>query len=357
MCRLDSRQRKKQHTERLEDEKKQYTALLNELEEELAEAKIVMDEWGRKEQQYQQYIENLQMEKEEMVRAHTLETGDLRKKVSVLTEHVQKMESTAMSAAPSSQGFNAEYNDIDSLTMDGAWDSISFLNDFPAEEVKPEVAQSLVSAKKADTAVVGEQEKPAAQGLLVMLLLFGAYIASTGTSSSIPRMSDDVRAASTTLLEDMFKDAGVPQTASGIVEAATSIPSGDSWSVSGPGQLHPDVMSNFGASNLGDFADALSHPSEQQKNEQLFGLSAAQYHGVSSPDYMRNAPVPPTSPSRRNLADTLAAMRGNSKQSASEVYTRSLLWDQVPRDVVRNFAKMVSEHSRNDQEGSDDPVG
>ena len=33
----------------------------------------------------------------------------------------------------------------------------------------------------------------------------------------------------------------------------------------------------------------------------------------------------------------------SSKGSASEVYTRSLLWDQIPSDVVRSFAKMVVE--------------
>src|SRR5664279_5147865 len=89
---LDSRQRKKQHTERLEDEKKHYTAMINDLEEELGEARTSLDDWARKEQSYQQYIENMQLEKEEMVRNHTLESGDLRKKVSVLTEHIQRLE-------------------------------------------------------------------------------------------------------------------------------------------------------------------------------------------------------------------------------------------------------------------------
>jgi hypothetical protein len=37
-------------------------------------------------------------------------------------------------------------------------------------------------------------------------------------------------------------------------------------------------------------------------------------------------------------------MRSSAKQSsAAEVYTRSLLWDQIPSDVVRTFAKMVAE--------------
>jgi len=38
-------------------------------------------------------------------------------------------------------------------------------------------------------------------------------------------------------------------------------------------------------------------------------------------------------------------MRRDSKESAAEVYTRSLLWDQVPADVVRDFARMVGQHN------------
>jgi hypothetical protein len=334
--------------------------MLGELEEELAEAKIVIDEWARKEQQYQQYIENLQMEKEEMVRAHTLETRDLRKKVSVLTEHVQKMESTAMSAVPSSTGFTADYSDIDSLTMDSAWEGISFLNDFPAEaEVKPEV--SLVPTKKPET-VLSDQDKPTAQGLLMMILLIGAFVASKGSAPSLPRVSEDVRAASATLLEDVFMDAGVPHvtthTTSGVVEAVAPLPSGDSWSGTTSGQLHSNDIVGFSSSNLGDFADTLAQPTEEQKHEQLFSLTPAQYNGVTSQDFLQRPPVQSTSQGRRNLAETLAAMRSNSKQSAAEVYTRSLLWDQVPRDVVRNFAKMVSEcNSGNRQDVCEDSVG
>lgn len=354
---LDSRQRKKQHTERLEDEKKHYTALISELEEELAEAKLAMDEWARKEQQYQQYIESLQLEKEEMVRAHTIETGDLRKKVSVLTEHMQKMESTNMSAMPSSTGFATEYSDIDTLTMDGgAWDSISFLNDY-ALEAEVKVEQAVVPAKKAENAMLADTEKPvAAQGLLLMLLLFGAFVASKGSSPSIPRMSDDVRAASATLLEDIFKDAGLPPTSSSIADVSTPMPSGSAASWSMMPSTTSTSSSNLGGqamvgvtSTLAELTDSLTQPSEEQNHEQIFSLSAAQYDGVASQDFLQNKPAHSTSAGRRNLAETLAAMRLNSKKSAAEVYTRSLLWDQVPTEVVRNFAKLVSEcNSRND---------
>lgn len=357
---LDSRQRKKQHTERLEDEKKHYTALITDLEEDLAEAKLALDEWARKEQQYQQYIENMQMEREEMVRAHTIESGDLRKKVSVLTDHIGRLESTAMSAVPSSTGFSADYSDIDSLTMDGAWDNISFFNDFPVEpEVK--VENSLVPASKAskkpENSLLSEPEKPAAQGLLLMLLLFGAFVASKGSSPSIPKMSDDVRAASATLLEDIFNDAGVQQSSS-VSEAIPPLPSSTSWSTTPVQSLgtHSQSMVGVPSSTLGDLADTLAQPTEQQHNEQLFSLSAAQYNGLTSHDFLdHNPPQRSTSQGRRNLSETLAVMRANSsKKSAAEVYTRSLLWDQVPSEVVRNFAQLVSECSaRNEQELND----
>jgi len=351
---LDSRQRKKQHTERLEDEKKHYTSMINDLEEDLAELRASEETWIRKELQYQQYIENMQLEKEEMVRNHTIESGDLRKKVSVLSDHIQRLESTAMSAVPSSTGYTADYSDIDSLTMDSAWDNISFLNDFSTDaEVK--VENSLIPTKKVESSLlsISDPEKPAAQGLLLMLLLFGAFVASKGSSPSIPQMSDDVRAASATLLEDIFKDAGVPQSASGVsvTEAVAPLPSGSSWSTNPISSLGGHDMVGVTSSTLGDLADSLAQPTEEQHNEQLFGLSAAQYNGLNSQDFLEHTPTRSTSQGRRNLGKSLAAMRSNSKKSAAEVYTRSLLWDQVPSEVVRNFAKLVSEcNSRNGQD-------
>lgn len=65
---LDSRQRKKQHTERLEDEKKQFTEVIGQMEQEMDELKVQMEQLLREKQQYTQYIETLNLEKEEMIR-------------------------------------------------------------------------------------------------------------------------------------------------------------------------------------------------------------------------------------------------------------------------------------------------
>jgi hypothetical protein len=110
----------------------------------------------------------------------------------------------------------------------------------------------------------------------------------------------------------------------------------------------------------GSSLDVLNHqlvqPTKEQEQEQLFSLSADQYNGVISQDF--GEPEPSTSSGRRNLEESLAAMRSNNKGSAAEVYTRSLLWDKVPAEVVRDFAKLVAEsNSRNGEHQNDDSMG
>ncbi|KAI9819478.1 MAG: hypothetical protein M1827_006926 [Pycnora praestabilis] len=355
---LDSRQRKKQHTEKLEEEKKQYTNAMADLEEALQDMKIREDQWllekeqwNVSQEQYQQYIDSLRMEKEEMVRSHTLETGDLRKKNAFLTEHIQKMESTAMSAVPSSSGFSTDFSDIDSITMEGsAWDNLSFVNDFSVDpEARPENSL-IIPPRKIEKISSKDNDKPAASGLLLMLLLCGAFVASRSSTATpaIPRMSDDIRQASATVLDSIFKDAGVqpsdpPLNTANRVEALEPAPSGTSWPLMDKTTLTADEMAGISGSSLEALNHQLIAPTKQQQQEQIFSLSADQYNGVTSQDFLREPEPTSTSQHRRNLGESLAAMRSNHKESAAEVYTRSLMWDKIPTEVVRDFAKMVSE--------------
>ncbi|KAK7425625.1 hypothetical protein QQZ08_007841 [Neonectria magnoliae] len=339
---LDSRQRKKQHTERLEDEKKQFTSIIGDMEEEMAELRAKLEQVLIEKQSYTNYIENLNIEKEEMIRSHTIETGELRKKVGVLTDHVQRLESNAVpSANPGSNAFPGAYDEMDTMGMGGAWDTSNFLNEYPVEpEVKQEMA--MVPTKKTENAYAVDSEKPAAQGgLLFMLFLVGAFVLSSRSTPAIPRVSEDVRAASATLLDNVLKEAGV-NSQSTMMQAAPPQSSGAAhWG----NPMNDIAMEGVAPSMLSDLGDALTRPTREQTNEQIFSLSAAQYNGVSSQEFLQNAPErSTTSQGRRNLADALAAMRTTDKQNpAAEVYTRSLLWDQIPNDVVRKFAKMVAD--------------
>jgi len=351
---LDSRQRKKQHTERLEDEKKHYTEVIASMEDQITKLEQDMELLMREKQSYQQYVQEMERKHEEMIGNHTIETGELRKKINVLTNHVQVLESTAN--APNASGFSGSYGDMDGMNMDGPWEEMQMFNSFSMDqpaEVKQEM--QIVPAKKPEVALTTDGEKPAQQGgLLFMLFLVGAFVLSSRSTPSIPRVSEDIRAASATLLDSVLKDAGVPHATSAL-EAMAPQPSGSSWAQVGGASSLPvaaPVMDNVAPSMLGDMVDSLTQPTEQQTNEQLFSLSVSQYNGLSSQDFPPSATTTEksTSQGRRNLAEALASMRATDKQSAAEVYTRSLLWDQIPGDVVRTFAKMVAES--NAQQGT-----
>lgn len=346
---LDSRQRKKMHTERLEDEKKQYTAIISNMEEDIAELNLKLEQvlgdheqLSREHEQvlrdkelYQVSFENLRMEKENMMQTHTIETAELRKKVSVLTDHVHGLESASLA---NNTGYSNGFNDMDNMTMDAPWENMGFMGgEFSMEQdIKQEL--QIIPTKKADA----EMDKPTTQGgLLFMLFLVGAFVLSNRSTPSIPLqgVSDDLREASATLLDNIFKDAGVAETAPDAVMAPQ--PSGTSWDAMA--MQSAASMNGVAPAMLGELSDSLTQPTQEQTNEQIFSLTAAQYNGINSQDFLQNPPTRSTSQGRRNLAESLATMRNSGKHSAAEVYTRSLLWDQIPSDVVRTFAKMVAD--------------
>lgn len=308
------------------------------MEEEMASLKAKVEQLMLEKQQCVDYIETLTLEKDEMIRTHTIETGELRKKVGVLTDHVQRLESSIPPNA-AANAFAGSYDDMDdAMDLAGGWDN-GFLNDF-TEDVKPPMAV----AKKDTNPYATESDKSSSQGgLLFMLFLVGAFVLSSRSMPSIPRVSEDVRVASATLLDNVLKDAGVGPSAS--MHAIAPQPSGVAW-----GQpVSSSIMAGMAAdgvvapSMLIELGDSLMQPSQEQTNEQIFSLSAAQYNGVNDHDFLRDAGRMP-SKTRKNLAHALAEMRENAKQTgAAEVYTRTLLWDQIPNDVVRNFARMVIE--------------
>ena len=299
-------------------------------------------------QQWRHYTEGLMREKEEMVRQHTLETAELRRKNSYLTEVVERLEGAAMSAQTSSNGASAGFPDFEPLTMDSSpFDDFSFI-DNPGLEVEPKQDNAVVlQAKKESPATAESVEKSAASGLLLMLLLCGAWVASRNNSSStavIPRMPDDVREASAVVLDNIYKDAGLqPQIGSQPMLNKAAIAQNGVTRVSG----NPRTT----CSPLASLHHDLITPSHQQQREQIFSLSADQYNHITSDDGLDEQQDLGQVPKRRNLGDALAAMRAQKQGSASDVYTRSLMLDRVPADVVRDFARMMEESKRTEPHG------
>ncbi|KAI9709317.1 MAG: hypothetical protein M1820_003437 [Bogoriella megaspora] len=375
---LDSRSRKKQYTKELEIDKKMYM-------EEISGQKDAIDELTRqlerlkveREREYmesQEIIRNLQFEREELVASNTLETGDLRKRISLLTERLESA-TMPMSAAPSSTGFNDLGIGMESLNMCQDWewmvdpngmqqDSNAHVAPHGIPNMNNSQDNALVSSRKVD------EDKAVPTGLLLMLLLCGAFVASKSAGQPSPsiRMPDDVRVASATVLDNIFKDAGVTPTSSstnlaaahrvsGLEPHASAGPSGVNGNTRWLQKSHTITGSEFARLTNPSALDSLHHEltatTKDQEAEQLFSMTPALYNSLTAHhDLSHSLHSPPltnedTSPSptfgggRKVLADTLASMREQSRENAAQVYTRSLLWDEVPRDVVREFKRIV----------------
>ena len=280
-----------------------------------------------------------------MVRCHTIETGELRKKNAYLIDQAQKLEAISMSAVPSSTGYSADFSDFDHLTMESSpWDNFSMVNDFNMEaEPRPET--SLVVLSKKEKVPVKDDDKAATSGLLLMLLLCGAWVASNTTQTApavIPRMPEEVRVASAAVLENIYRDAGLQPLQSPSTSNRSERDQPAASRTSMKTTLSAAEIASLSHSPLASLHHQLITPSEEQQREQAFSLTASQYNGITTGDFF-DEPNASLHPQRRNIAEALAAMRSNKEGSAADIYTRSLMWDEVPANVVRDFARMVTE--------------
>ena len=349
----------------MEEEKKQYTNIIGELEEALSEMKLQEAEWMREketwiasQQRYKQYIDTMLLEKEELVRRHTIESGELRKKNSILMEQLQRMESTAMSTAPSSTGFSADFSDFDHLTMNSSpWDNFSVANEFSIE-TEPIIETSMVVASssssppaKPERSIIKDDEKTATSGFLLMLLLCGAWVASRGTPSAssvdwLPNMPEHMRAASATVLDHIYEDAGIhrhqePRS------SRHSLQMPRSNALPGNNNACQTTLSSFELASLSNaplerLHHQLTTPNEGQLRDQAFSLTPSQYNDLSS-DGATRPPGNVEVNDGRTLGEAFSAIRSASRVTAAETYTRSLLLERIPSDIVRDFARMVGE--------------
>lgn len=292
----------------------------------------------------QAFVDDLNMEKEDMLRLHTIEMGELRKKNAFLNEQAQKFESMSMSAVPSSAGYSAEFSDFDHLAMEsGGWDNFSVVNDFNMEtEARQE--NSLVVLSKKEKLAGKDEDKNTASSLLLMLLLCGAWVASNSTSSGpavIPRVPEDVRVASTIVLENIYRDAGLQPLQTPILSGHRAADKQLAQS-SMKTTLSAVEIASLSNSPLASLHQQLITPSAEQQRDQAFSLSANQYNGINSGDFFQEQKLP-LHPARKSIAETFANMRSDKHAPAAEIYTRSLLWDELSATVVRDFARMVAE--------------
>ncbi|KAJ6172625.1 hypothetical protein N7470_001692 [Penicillium chermesinum] len=357
---LDSRQRKKLHTEKLEEEKKSYAHTISQLEDMVAslqrrESDLLREqgELMNRQQHITNYVENMHLEKDEMIRVHTLETAELRKKNNILMETVDKLERGMKSGMTESHG---EFAGFENLTMDNpVWDEFSMAHGLSMPDQMPPSAQptqshalSQVNDRSAEKPNNGEY--PFSWNAFYMCLLFGAFIASNNTSlpgHSLPQLSEEYRAESANVLKAVLasspSDVANPTSNVGAAAATAAAPGPSPMAGMGMAQMAGPT----GSSTLDELHDTLVMPTEEQERAQVFTMNVDQYNSLTTfqDDGSGFKPAQPSA-----MQQALATMRNNAAQhrmndaSTSDVYSRSLMWERVPPKVIQDFRRMVQEY-------------
>lgn len=307
-------------------------------------------EWIAQQQQITQYLESLHIEKDEMIRVHTLETADLRKKNNILMETVEKFERGVKHGMADNHA--NEFASFENLSMEGhAWEEFNMasamsMSNAAAPATNASHSLAPVNSRVPEKSSPPTSDYPFSWNAFYMCLLFGAFIASNNPSlpgSSLPQMSEEYRAESANVLKAVL--ASSPSE----LPHATS-----SNTAAGPG---PSTMASMdltqmgpapsGSSSLDELHDTLVMPTEEQERAQVFAMNPDQYNSLTTFED-DGAGFKPQQPS--NLQQALAAMRNNVAQnrmqdgSTSDVYSRSLMWERVPSKVIQDFRRMVQEY-------------
>lgn len=319
-------------------------------------------EWIAQHQQITAYLERMHIEKDEIIRAHTLETAELRKKNNILLETVEKLEhgvkpTMADQAQAHAHVQATDFTGFENLSMDTTpWDEFSMANGLPMPDAVPAShghphahahAQQQSQSQPLQVTERGtdkpSSDYPFSWNAFYMCLLFGAFIASNANTNlagrSLPQLSEEYRAESANVLKAVLASSPPDLTHPSALAVSASAPQPSitmDMTQMGPSHARP--------STLDELHDTLVLPSEEQERAQVFALNADQYNSLTTFE----DDGAPFKPQPSNLQAALAAMRSNAVQhrvhAGEDVYSRSLMWERVPEKVIRDFRRMVQEY-------------
>ncbi|KAK5054708.1 hypothetical protein LTR84_001600 [Exophiala bonariae] len=373
---LDSRQRKKNHTEKLEQDKKAWDNQKHDLEESVVHMEHTLtqerEQWLHQRQQYEQFIQSLQYERDEAIRTKTLETAELRRMNSILKDTIldlERQQNTRNFSSNGSNTFTNDFSDFRALDLEDTWeDEFSLIN---SEDLKMEESDSLQrqATPRPPTSTI-QTTAPAALtksidvkvdagfswNTFYMCLLSGAFIVSqagskvTNTASStdmaaanMPILSEDYRAEAGQVLNAVL--ASGPEATHEMQPLRPTATSQDEF-----GGLMSQMNPSGPAPSVLDAVHAvLTTPSRQQAAAAAFSISAASYNHITNPeglfgqDQDNDAEVKPTRlqqlfanmQAEKDDVDRMNGLSGKASQ-------RSVLLDRVPEKVLRDFKEMIA---------------
>ncbi|EXJ82105.1 hypothetical protein A1O1_08174 [Capronia coronata CBS 617.96] len=377
---LDSRQRKKTHTERLEQEKRLFAGQKAELEETIAQLEETFqqerEQWLQQRQQCDQLIHQLQYDRDEAIRTKTLETAELRRMNNVLKETIRDLErqNTHPYSAGGPDTFSNDFANFKTLDLEDNWDDgFSLINsdDLKMEEpahlqrqATPRPPTSSIQVSAASTAAKSHDIQVDAGfswNTFYMCLLAGAFIVSQAGSegpvtappaavvtSHMPALSDDYRAEAGNVLNAVLSSG--PESAHEVLPSRPAPSSGlNSYPSTAAGSDLSPMTTPVSGNPLGTLHADLTTPSRQQQMAAVFSLSAASYNHVANADGAFDSDedqVHEVKPTRLQqlYAQMQAEKDGIEKLGGmgSKAWERSVLLDRVPEKVLRDFREMIA---------------
>lgn len=372
---LDSRQRKKTHTEKLEQEKKLFTTQKGELQETVAALENTLaherDQWLQQRQQFEHLFQSLQYERDEAIRTKTLETAELRRQNNILKNLVRDLERPQIASAflpHESESLSGEFGNFSTLGLDDNWETEFSLigsedlkmddHDSPRREATPRPLTSSTQAS-APKPVSVKTDSGFSWNTFCMCLLVGAFMASqsnkdatasssttTNLPTTMPTLSEDYRAEAGNVLKAVL--ASAPESSQDLLPTRSAVGTGI-MPTTITGSEFSRMTQQAPSSSLEVLHTTLTTPTRHQQAAAAFSLSSSSYSHVTNPEGILDDDdddeVVQVKPSRlQELFANMQAERDGLERISglgSKARERSVLLDRVPEKVLRDFRGLV----------------
>jgi hypothetical protein len=323
------------------------------------------DQWLQQRHQFEQYIHQVQYERDEAIRTKTLETAELRRMNNMLKDTVRDLERQHAARGfniSTTDNFANDLNNFRALDLEDTWEAeFSLINseDFKMEESDSQrqatprpPASTTAAPNDTNKDVDGKSEAGFSWNTFYMCLLSGAFLVSqAGSKTGNARILDTVGAPTLpNLSEDYSTEAGnvlhavlatAPEVARDVMPTRPA--------PSAAGSFDMDLAGSEPSSSLEALHTDLTTPSRSQQAAAAFSMSAATYNHITNPGGILDedddvVEIKPTQ--LQQLFASMQAQRDNMDKlpgMSSQARGRSVLLDRVPEKVLRDFKDMIAQ--------------
>lgn len=301
--------------------------------------------------QYEMKIQQIIHDRDEAIRAKTIELGDYRRQMNAMKDYIREhqldRQPHRVATYAAASDMNNIATDMSEFNFEDEWDSefntLIVNEDMRMEEYDSMQRQATPKPPPLPTTVAPSESKPEAEfswHTFYMCLLFGAVVVSAGgqmsklnshTSqlSALPKISDEYRVDAENVLKAVM--ASDAQSAQEMIPQRPA-PAVSTSKIAGSELSQMPHVSKQPPSSLDKLSSTLTTPTRHQELQQAFSLTPASYNHIVDPlgELDNNAGADfPGSPRPSRIDQAYAAYLAKEQASGfkTKAETRSVLSD------------------------------